>query len=339
MTSIAALSTFSSQSTTHFDQSSNWLQQQLKLKKADSLNDYFITQESDAKWDKIKGNITVHIKRLIHWLPTGIWIDPSKIGRLINEYRYLHDQGNDTDANIKELCRRVLGDGFYEKSLQEAMEESTVESISNGIRFFGQFIKSPITVGAILPSSPHLAKLIAKDIKITKNADSLGRHILEVGPGTGIFTREIIRNLKPNDRLDLVEYDEKFCNILRSRFGHLPNVRIHHISIINFEPVDCKYDFIISGLPLNAFEFSLVERIYDKFKRVIKDGGKLSYFEYIGLPKIKKIFLPTEQKQDINKILEVKKRFFIENQGTSEKVWLNAPPARVCRCVVSESFS
>lgn len=338
MTTRIIFREYSPQPLVDTDQSASWFQQRLKLKSGESLDKYFITKESHEKWDHIKDKISVQIKRIVHWIPTGIWIDPSKVGRLINEYRYLHEHGEDTEAKIRELCNRILGEGFYDKSLQEAMDESAVESISNGIRFFGQFIKSPITVGAILPSSKYLSKKITKDLRSTQNAtDTIARRILEVGPGTGIFTREIVRNLKANDQLDLVEYEAKFCDILRNRFGHLPNVRIHHVSIIDFKPTHDKYDYIISGLPLNAFEVKKVERIYDTFKLLIKEGGTLSYFEYIGLPKIKKLFVTDEEKENIKNVLEIKKKFFKENQGTAERVWLNAPPARVCRCIIYPS--
>lgn len=311
----------------------DWLYDKLKLKSTDRITDYFIVNESHKKIDKINHTIHISIKRITHLFVKGVWIDTAKIGRLINEQRFHPHRHHLSDEKIKHIIEQHLGNGFYEKSLQKAMEESPAESISNSFLFLAQFIKSPLTVGAILPSSTSLSKAITKDMSLTDHRVSqLGRRILEVGPGTGKFTREIIRHLLPADRLDLVEYDEKFCNILRKRFGHLPNVQIHHISITEFEPND-QYDYIYSGLPLNSFEYSFVEQVYDKFKKMIKHGGKLCYFEYMGLPKIKQAFVVGKESDNIKKVLEIKKMFFEGNHGKSERVWLNAPPARVCKCI------
>ena len=56
------------------------------------------------------------------------------------------------------------------------------------LAFMYQYFHQPRTVGALLPSSTHLAKKIVKGIDFEHAAC-----IVEYGPGTGVFTRELIR--------------------------------------------------------------------------------------------------------------------------------------------------
>ena len=39
--------------------------------------------------------------------------------------------------------------------------------------------------------------------------------VLEVGPGTGAFTRQILKHLRSGDRLEIYELNARFCEFLR----------------------------------------------------------------------------------------------------------------------------
>jgi len=216
------------------------------------------------------------------------------------------------------------------------MKETTLQSIKNRLGFLQRFIQSPLTVGSVFPSSLWLANCIIDSIPIFFE-NGPPRHFLEIGPGTGKFTREIVKKLRPQDHLDLIELDEKFCEILGQQFGHLPNVHIHNTSITDWESQHDQYDAIISGLPLNAFPSTQVYAIYHVFQRLIKDHGTLSYFEYLALPKIKKLFLSPEKKEDFSQVLHIKETFYKKHQGNAQTVYLNFPPARVCCLSISKS--
>ena len=101
-----------------------------------------------------------------------------------------------------------------------------LQSIQNALKFFFEFVRHPNTVGAILPSSRILSKEIVREIPKDLNAEK--RLILEVGPGTGIFTDKIIQRMNPSDELHLVEYDGQFCQKLEEKYRHFPNVHVFH---------------------------------------------------------------------------------------------------------------
>lgn len=213
------------------------------------------------------------------------------------------------------------------------MKESPLKSIKNELAFLRRFIQAPRKVGSAFPSSPWLAKGVTKPIPYPSENDP-PRYYLEVGPGTGKLTKKIIDQLRPEDRLDLIELDEEFCRILHQQFSHLKNVHIYHISITDWKPKNYLYHVIISGLPLNAFPSDQVHEIFETFQRLIENRGILSYFEYLAIAKIVKLFLPERKKKDFMEVQSIKKKFFTAHKGTSKIIFRNIPPARVCRCSI-----
>src|SRR5437773_11233119 len=120
-------------------------------------------------------------------------------------------------------------------------------------QFYRQFREQYHTTGSILPSSRALARALTRPMRQTRKP----RRILEVGPGTGAVTAEIVRQLKRGDLFDIVEINADFVACLGQRFAEEPDFRkrraqsrvIH--SPLQDVPGEHVYDFVISGLPLN----------------------------------------------------------------------------------------
>ena len=153
---------------------------------------------------------------------------------------------------------------------------------------------------------------------------------MEVGAGSGALTAQLILKLGPQDTLDVVEKDPNFCRVLRKKFGHLPNVSIHEVSIVDF--VAKPFDGLLSSLPLNAFGAPLVGKILKQYENLVKKGGILSYYEYMGFEKVKKVFLMGDKADDFHKGQELKNQFVSQYSNAVEIIWWNIPPARVVHC-------
>ena len=54
--------------------------------------------------------------------------------------------------------------------------------------FLAEYLKHPFTIGAVAPSSKYLAKKMLRNVTFNQ-----ARVIIEYGPGTGVFTEEIIK--------------------------------------------------------------------------------------------------------------------------------------------------
>jgi len=177
-------------------------------------------------------------------------------------------------------------------------------------------------VGAVVPSSAYLAEKMV-------GCAGLGsaRVVLEYGPGTGAFTGEILRRLRPGCWFAAIELNAAYCEILRGKF---PGVRVINDSATNVEAT-CRgaglgdracVDAVISGLPWASFPEALQDELLGSMLKVLRPGGEFVTFGYqIGT------WMPA------GKRFHAKIRRLFQSVERSELVWRNLPPAYVFRCV------
>ena len=195
--------------------------------------------------------------------------------------------------------------------------------------FYRQFRTQYFTTGSILPSSRALGRALAANLRKSGPA----RRVVEIGPGTGAVTAEIVRKLRPGDTLDLIEINPNFVRILEHRLANEPlfQQRRHQIRILNAPvqdvPGEHLYDFMISGLPLNNFPLALVRDIFRSYQRLLKPGGVLSYFEYIWIRNAKMLFVAKRQRQRLHVLGRFLDRRLRAYEIGSERVYFNVPPA------------
>lgn len=211
---------------------------------------------------------------------------------------------------------------------------------SNCWLFFKEFMKDPKNMGSMLPSSPWLAKRITALIPPKENNHLPPQRYLEVGPGTGVFTEEIIKKLRPQDHLDLVDNTPSLCEQLKKQFRHLPNVHIHCMDIQNWQP-EHPYDAVVSGLPLNNFPPAVVKTILVALKNFVKNNGKLSYFEYWDkFRKVKYAWTWNQNnRRNLKQVFQLTKMFFVTHGIDSQREWLNVLPANVRHCKITHETS
>jgi phosphatidylethanolamine/phosphatidyl-N-methylethanolamine N-methyltransferase len=102
--------------------------------------------------------------------------------------------------------------------------------------FIKSWFKSPKKLGAIAPSGTRLAQKMTEAIK----ADS---YVLELGPGTGVITKEILKKISSLAQLSVIEQDLTFANMLADLF---PDIHIINGSAVDaklYESMDRKFDF------------------------------------------------------------------------------------------------
>lgn len=199
------------------------------------------------------------------------------------------------------------------------------------IEFFRQFRRHFKTTGAVAPSSHVLAKAMTAPL-----ADRVGpARVLEIGPGTGAVTRRIVSLLRPDDRLDLVELNERFAGMLERRFHTDPmwqsvagQCRVHRVTLEEFAS-EGLYDFIISGLPLNNFSEAAVSEIFSAYFRLLADGGVLSYFEYMYVRPLRKLMAKEAERQRLADLERVMRGYLSPYRFQTDWVFFNVPPAWV----------
>lgn len=197
--------------------------------------------------------------------------------------------------------------------------------------FFREFRRTFRTTGAILPSSPFLAKALAARLR----GPRVPARILEVGSGTGAVTKAIARRMMPYDRLDAVEINARFVEKLERRLDeekafrlYRDRIRVVH-SPLESLPGESVYDYIVSGLPLNNFSSSQVRDIFGAFRRLLKPGGTLTYFEYTLVRQLKTPFVDKSERWRLLRVGRVVGSYIRDYQIDRESILLNVPPATV----------
>jgi phosphatidylethanolamine/phosphatidyl-N-methylethanolamine N-methyltransferase len=89
-----------------------------------------------------------------------------------------------------------------------------IQGRKDGETFLRRFLGDPKRTGAVAPSSPFLAREMAR--AVDPLAPGL---IVELGPGTGPVTKALIARGVRRERLLLIEFDPYFCKLLRERFA------------------------------------------------------------------------------------------------------------------------
>ncbi len=165
------------------------------------------------------------------------------------------------------------------------------------------------TTGAIAPSGRSLARTIARAAgNITQ-----GQVVVELGPGTGVTTREILKHF-PNNRIIAIEIIDVFAAQLEKTFPNVTVVRGDasqleaHLSALGIAPENVGA--ILSGLPLLAFPPDLSTRILASIRGVLRPGRRYVQFTYSR---------------------RAWRRFVVAGFRaiSSKRVWLNVPPASV----------
>jgi phospholipid N-methyltransferase len=214
--------------------------------------------------------------------------------------------------------------------------------------FWRQFRQAYNSTGAVLPSGRGLAAALSSFVReggcptAGHNGGVRPRRILEVGPGTGAVTVKIVQDMKPLDRLILVERNEEFVNHLRDRMPEIsadPATR-ERISLVHAPiedlPDDEPFDVIVSGLPLNNFTVESVEQILSKLSRLLAPDGTLSFFEYVAVRRAKALVCSNSDRERLRGIARVPGGF-LKSEIRRDIVMTNVPPAWVHHVRLSQA--
>lgn len=177
---------------------------------------------------------------------------------------------------------------------------------SERLAFLRGFLKNPVMVGSVIPSSRRLIDKMLAPV----NWDET-KLFVEYGPGVGTFTRVILDRLPADAKLVTIDTNPEFTAFLKDS---IPDERLIAVtaSAADVEKVLedrglPKADYILSGLPFSTLPPGVGEEIGAATSRAIRPGGAFLVYQFS--PKVREFIAP---------VFERIERGF---------EWINVPPA------------
>ena len=152
--------------------------------------------------------------------------------------------------------------------------------VRDEVRFLKNWIDKPLMTGAVAPSSPQLARLMASYVDPARPG-----LVVELGPGTGVVTQALIERGVAAERIVSIEYNGDFCSLLRQRY---PGVHFVHgdayrlpmalAGIVGDEPRPLAA--VVSSLPLFTRPLPERTRLLDESFARMAPGAPFIQFSY-----------------------------------------------------------
>lgn len=145
--------------------------------------------------------------------------------------------------------------------------------------FLRGFIKHPVMVGSIIPSSKAMVEKMLAPVDWANC-----KLFVEYGPGVGTFTEHVLRRMAPDATLIAIDTNPDFVRYLRGKFtdsrlfpvtGSAADVR----QII----ADCGFDHadhVLSGLPFSTLPDGVGAKIAEESHAVLRPGGTFLVYQF-----------------------------------------------------------
>ena len=174
--------------------------------------------------------------------------------------------------------------------------------------FLRGFIKHPVMVGSVIPSSKALI-----DKMLSKVDWAECRLFVEYGPGVGTFTEHVLQRMAPDATLIAIDTNPDFTDYLNRKFrdsrliavtGSAADTR-RIMAEAGFE----EADYILSGLPFSTLPPGIGPKIAAETHAALRKGGCFLVYQFS--PKVRDFLTPHFKRID---------------RGME---WINVPPAQL----------
>jgi phospholipid N-methyltransferase len=173
-------------------------------------------------------------------------------------------------------------------------------------QFLRGFLKHPVMVGSIIPSSKVLIEKMLRPVDWENT-----RLFVEYGPGVGTFPRPILDLLVPDATLVTIDTNPEFTKYLRESIDDPRLVPVTgsaaDVEHILAERGLGQADYVLSGLPFSTLPPGVGDAIAEATAKVIRLGGAFLVYQFS--PKVKDFIAPHFERLE---------------RGFE---WINVPPA------------
>jgi phospholipid N-methyltransferase len=189
-------------------------------------------------------------------------------------------------------------------------------SRSEQLLLFGRnFIKHPKMLGSLIPSSRFLVNKVLGEVDWGR-----ARVLLEYGPGVGTFTTEILRRMRTDAVLVVLETNADFVRFLE---GKVRDDRLHvvHGSAADADTALARLalshaDYVISGIPYTTMPPEVRDIILRKTHAVLHPSGAFLVYQFTRavLPYLQQVFGLVRQDFEPRNVMPAR-LFFCRHDG------------------------
>ena len=143
--------------------------------------------------------------------------------------------------------------------------------------FFQEFLKHPLQIGSVIPSSRFLEQRILEAAGIARV-----KTVVELGSGTGGTTRAILRAMPQHARLLTIEINPHFHSVVNRiqddrLIAHLGNA-CSLKEIISSYGLDAP-DALISGIPFSTMKQSEASEVIEAISSLLASNGRFVAYQ------------------------------------------------------------
>lgn len=145
--------------------------------------------------------------------------------------------------------------------------------------FAKNFLLNPRQVASIVPSSRFLTNKLLAPVKWDQC-----RVIVEYGPGVGNISIEILKRMRPDAKLILIELNDGLAEFLQTKFRDPRVIACHRsaedvLDILKEHNVD-HADYVVSGIPFSAIPPSVADDVVSATWRALRPGGQFLIYQF-----------------------------------------------------------
>src|SRR5438034_3543640 len=146
-------------------------------------------------------------------------------------------------------------------------------------QFLRGFLKNPVMVGSIIPSSKVLIEKMLAPVDWANT-----RLFVEYGPGVGTFTRPVLDQLGPDATLVTIDTNPDFTRYLKESIDDPRLVSVTgsaaDVETILVDRDLGSADYVLSGLPFSTLPPGIGDDIAEATAKVIRPGGAFLVYQF-----------------------------------------------------------
>lgn len=163
--------------------------------------------------------------------------------------------------------------------------------------FAKNFFRNPKQVGSIVPSSRFLIDKLLAPVNWDKC-----KVIVEYGPGIGNISIEILKRMRHDAKMILLELNDDMAEYLQQAFKDPRVISLHRsaediVEVLKEYNLD-KADYVISGIPFSMLPTGVADNVIKSTWRALRPGGQFLIYQYRLkiLDYLRKVFTKIETK-------------------------------------------